>query len=127
MHYNRQKDYTFTAETPMKDTVALLKKRLQGHGYGNYDLLVDLFSEADLLNKKPGTLYFLLSDLVGSDTILLNKKSFYTWLSRYRKKYNKNSATKPKKSWKEFTPSDLRTAITQPEPIILEIVKPKKI
>lgn len=110
----------------MKDTVALFKKRLQAHGYGNYDLLVDLFSEADLLHKKPGTLYYILSELAGDDASFLNRKSFYTWLSRYRKRQHRNDSIEPKKSWEDFTPSNLNTAIAQPEPLLFEIVKPKK-
>ncbi len=110
----------------MKDTVTLLKKRLRTHGYGNYDLLIDLFSETDLLYKKPGTLYFILLELVEDDTIGLNRKSFYSWLSRYRKRHKRSTTAESEKSWKNSTPSDLKTVTPQPESLIFEIVKPKK-
>lgn len=110
----------------MKNTVALLKKRLRTHGYGNYDLLIDLFSEADLLHKKPGTLFFILSEWLGSDATHLNQKSFYTWLNRYRKRHHRKVGVDQEKSWEDFTPSSLNTTIAQPEPLLFEIVKPKK-
>jgi len=56
--------------------------------YGKYDYLDKIFSKEILMTTKPRLLRDYLSKALSIDINKIPLKTFYSWLSRYRKKNN---------------------------------------
>lgn len=99
-----------------KDYMEFAKEKfLKEKAYGRYDYLDKIFSKEILMTTKPRLLRDYLSKSLSIDIDKIPLKTFYSWLSRYRKKNNltseKDIATAAVKTnditdWKNFVPSE---------------------
>ena len=108
----------------MKDKIsdAKIRERILCSGYGKFDLIDAVYSKEDILSAKPRILLKNIIDRFSIPDAAINRKTFWSWLQRYKKK-NKCSISPLKSSfqiakvksekiaeqseeWETFKPSD---------------------
>lgn len=97
-----------------KDYLEFAKEKfLKEKAYGKYDYLDKIFSKETLMTTKPRLLRDYLSKTLSIDIDKIPIKTFYSWLSRYRKRNNSTSEkstaavkTNDISDWRNFVPSE---------------------
>ena len=100
---------------------ANIRERILADGYGKFDLIETIYSKDEILNAKPRV---LLKNIMARFSIpegAINRKTFWSWLLRYKKKNNPSSPptflfqiensnrTKSQEhteDWRDFKPSN---------------------
>ncbi len=88
----------------------MIKHRLLHCRYGKFDELESLFCESELLQLKPRNIWERMIAILELQSNDINRVSFYSWLSRYRRKWvDTKNRTGKAPSWKEFQVTDPAT------------------
>ena len=100
---------------------ANIRERILSDGYGKFDLIDTIYTKDEILNAKPRILLKNIMTRLSIPDGAINRKTFWSWLLRYKKK-NKPSYSptsifqieeaNPTKSpeysedWRDFKPSN---------------------
>ncbi|MDE3185102.1 MAG: hypothetical protein KGM16_16960 [Bacteroidota bacterium] len=108
----------------MKDKIsdAKIRERILSSGYGKFDLIDAVYSKEEILSAKPRILLKNIIDRFSIPDAAINRKTFWSWLQRYKKKNRsfisaRTSLLQVEKSrpekvaeqseeWETFKPSD---------------------
>jgi hypothetical protein len=100
---------------------ANIRERILSDGYGKFDLIETVYTKDEILNAKPR---ILLKNIMARFSIpngAINRKTFWSWLLRYKKKNNPSSfptsifqiensnptkSTDHSEDWRDFKPSN---------------------
>ncbi len=95
-------------------TIKKIKDNILRSTYGKFDFMEELFDRDYLKTEKPRLIYWEILkrlDLTPED---LNRKTFYSWLGRYKKERESKYSTAQQiqnrmtseKSWRDFEPTN---------------------
>jgi hypothetical protein len=122
-----------------------IRERILSNIYGKFDLIEDILTKEEILTLKPRIILKNITDRLSLEEDRINRKTFWSWLRRYREtnKFNSNpSAMKAiKKSnanfvdhpiaeihdeeWlKKFQPSVPKT--NEHTPVIIKVIRSEK-
>ena len=100
---------------------ANIRERILSDGYGKFDLIETIYSKDQILNTRPRILLKNILDRFSIPDGAINRKTFWSWHLRYKKKYNlvssptsifqieslKHEKTpEHSEDWRDFKPSD---------------------
>ena len=100
---------------------ANIRERILSDGYGKFDLIETIFTKDQILNTKPRILLKNILDRFSIPDEAINRKTFWSWQLRYKKKYNPVSSPASRfqiensqnektpehsEDWRDFKPSD---------------------
>ena len=67
---------------------ANIRERILSDGYGKFDLMETIYTKDEILNAKPRILLKNIMDRFSIPGGAINRKTFWSWHLRYRKKNN---------------------------------------
>jgi hypothetical protein len=103
---------------------ANIRERILSDGYGKFDLIETIYIKDEILNAKPRVLLKNIMTRFSIPEGAINRKTFWSWLLRYKKKNNPSSfptsifqienANRTKspehsEEWRDFKPSNAET------------------
>ena len=99
-----------------------IRERILSEGYGKFDLIDTVFSKEEILSAKPRILLKYIIARFSIPYEAINRKTFWSWHLRYKKKYNCSVSSPTTKfqieslkhektpehseDWRGFKPSD---------------------
>jgi len=108
----------------MKDKIsdAKIRERILCSGYGKFDLIDAVYSKEDILSAKPRILLKNIIDRFSIPDAAINRKTFWSWLQRYKiknkcsvslptsifqkEKAKQEKAAEHSEDWRDFKPSN---------------------
>ena len=100
---------------------ANIKERILSEGYGKFDLIETIYTKDEILNAKPRILLKNIMVRFSIPAGAINRKTFWSWLLRYKKKNNpsysptslfqiensnRNKSPEHSEDWRDFKPSN---------------------
>ena len=100
---------------------ANIRERILSDGYGKFDLIETVFSKEEILDAKPRILLKNITARFSIPDGTINRKTFWSWHLRYKKKnnpissltsifqienLNHNKSTEQSEDWRDFKPSN---------------------
>ncbi len=74
-----------------KTNEANIRERILSDGYGKFDLIETNYTKEEILNAKPRVLLKNIMERFSIPDGAINRKTFWSWLLRYKKKNNPTS------------------------------------
>lgn len=95
------------------DTIKKAKDNILKSAYGKFDYMEAVFGREYLINEKPRLIYWEILLMLNLEPKDVNRKTFYSWLARYKKERKLKYVTAPniqnqptsEKSWMDFEPT----------------------
>lgn len=113
-----------------------VRGRILSDSYGKFDLIEIIYSKEELLNTKPRILLKNIIDRFSIPEDAINRKTFWSWHLRFKKKYSQESSSASKfqieksepgktlqlsEDWREFEPSNAETL--KQDKAVIKIIK----
>ena len=103
-----------------KTLIQMARENILADEYGKFDLIESIFSPSILLNSKPRQVKRMICEKLEIEADQINYKTFISWLSRFRKKHQKQpEKANSSKDWRNFKPSEpISTLAKDAEPLL---------
>ena len=124
-----------------KSNIQKVRDRILSGGYGKFDLVEDILTKEEILSLKPRIVLKNITERLSIPEGDINRKTFWSWLRRYRgnnRKVNANVLYSSMKSIKESTVNSSSEKVDQEwiknfkpsmpegrehEPVIIKVIK----
>ena len=108
-----------------KTLIQMARENILADEYGKFDLIESIFPSSVLLNSKPRQVKRMICEKLEIEADQINYKTFISWLSRLRKKHQKQpekGKENSSKDWRNFKASEPVSTLSKNSEAIVKLV-----
>ncbi|HWZ22786.1 MAG TPA: hypothetical protein VNW06_09045 [Cytophagaceae bacterium] len=104
-----------------KTLIQMARENVLADEYGKFDLIESIFPPSVLLKSKPRQVKRMICEKLEIEADQINYKTFISWLSRFRKKHQKQPEKENSPNdWRNFKPSEPVSTFEKDNAVVLK-------